>query len=204
MNTKSNSKISSEFFEEIYAKASGSERSIPWQSGTHRSVREYPKHKFWPKEIETILVVGCGLGDDAEYLSKLGYKVSASDASQTAIRWAKKRYPESKVNFFVDDLSSENEVRPRDFDLVIEVRVLQSISKAFRSEAAKQIVSQIKEQGFFLSVCRRRENLVEDTGPPWALTQKEWKKHTKGLQKVHEEKRNLQFGLFEITSFLKK
>src|SRR6202041_714594 len=37
------------------------------------------------------LVVGCGLGDDAEQLATWGFQTTAFDISQTAIRAAKKR-----------------------------------------------------------------------------------------------------------------
>lgn len=39
------------------------------------------------------VVVGCGLGDDAEALAAAGFAVTAFDVSGSAIAWAKERFP---------------------------------------------------------------------------------------------------------------
>ena len=43
------------------------------------------------------LKIGCGLGDDAEYLTETGMEVTAFDISETAIRWCHERFPDSRV-----------------------------------------------------------------------------------------------------------
>ncbi|MCC5670705.1 class I SAM-dependent methyltransferase [Nostoc sp. CHAB 5784] len=37
------------------------------------------------------LVIGCGLGDDAEAIASLGFEVTAFDISPTAIAWCQER-----------------------------------------------------------------------------------------------------------------
>jgi SAM-dependent methyltransferase len=47
------------------------------------------------------IVVGCGLGADAEYLASLGFDTVGFDISQTAIRLARERFPGSAVRYMV-------------------------------------------------------------------------------------------------------
>ena len=42
---------------------------------------------------------GCGMGDDAIELERLGFVVTAFDVSHTAIKLCKERFPQSKVSF---------------------------------------------------------------------------------------------------------
>ena len=50
------------------------------------------------------LVVGCGLGDDAEFIAGLGFSVVAFDISASAIAAAQQRFPQSTVRYRVADL----------------------------------------------------------------------------------------------------
>ena len=45
------------------------------------------------------IVIGCGVGDDAEALSEAGYEVTAFDISPEAILLCKNRYPDTTVNY---------------------------------------------------------------------------------------------------------
>ncbi|NUS40854.1 MAG: methyltransferase domain-containing protein [Terrabacter sp.] len=44
------------------------------------------------------VVVGCGLGADAEYLASLGFDTVAFDVAPTAVRVAQERHPDSAVD----------------------------------------------------------------------------------------------------------
>src|SRR5215472_10485502 len=50
------------------------------------------------------LVVGCGLGDDAEELARLGMQVVAFDVASAAVESARRRFPASTVRYEVADL----------------------------------------------------------------------------------------------------
>jgi hypothetical protein len=49
------------------------------------------------------LKVGAGLGDDAEELARRGLAVTAFDVAPTAIERARRRFPESGVDYVVAD-----------------------------------------------------------------------------------------------------
>jgi 2-polyprenyl-3-methyl-5-hydroxy-6-metoxy-1,4-benzoquinol methylase len=50
------------------------------------------------------LKVGAGLGDDAEELARRGLAVTAFDIAPTAVAWAKRRFPDSQVDYVVADV----------------------------------------------------------------------------------------------------
>ena len=50
------------------------------------------------------IVIGCGLGDDAQALHEAGFEVTAIDFSPEAIKWAKARFGENAIDFRVADL----------------------------------------------------------------------------------------------------
>ena len=93
-----------EWFEQLYREANGDSASIPWAD-----LRPNPNLVEWLDRSNTngsgkrALVVGCGLGDDAEILSSLGFEVVAFDISATCIDWCHQRYPQSAVTYVVED-----------------------------------------------------------------------------------------------------
>src|ERR1700724_1465540 len=76
-------------FEEIYVQAGQDFTAVPWAA-----LAPHPA-----------LVVGCGLGDDAEEAARRGYQVTAFDLSPTAIGHCRDRFPGSAVDYQVADLS---------------------------------------------------------------------------------------------------
>jgi SAM-dependent methyltransferase len=50
------------------------------------------------------VVVGCGLGADAEYIASRGFQTVVFDISETAIRIARRRFPRSAVHYVAADL----------------------------------------------------------------------------------------------------
>ena len=109
-------KISKEFiekgdykgwFEALYSKAQKGDAIIPWAD-----MKPNPNLVQWLDNFDTnlinknmnVLKIGCGLGDDAEELSRRGYCVTAFDISKTAIKICNKRFPDSKVNYIIKDL----------------------------------------------------------------------------------------------------
>ena len=73
------------WFEPLYAAASAGEGSVPWDRGAPRALLVEWAESRRPQG-RTALVVGCGLGFDAEYVSGLGFATVAFDVSATATR----------------------------------------------------------------------------------------------------------------------
>jgi len=78
------------------------------------------------------IVIGCGVGDDAEALSTFGYKVTAFDISQEAIKLCKNRYPESSVEYLVANLFDYPKVWRESFDVVYECNTIQVLPGKYR------------------------------------------------------------------------
>ena len=85
------------------------------------------------------LVIGCGLGDDAEWLSAIGFEVTAFDISESSIQWCKERFPSTDVDYIVADLLNPPPKWLNQYDLVVEIHILQAIPEEVRDPAASQI-----------------------------------------------------------------
>src|SRR5437870_3924377 len=76
------------WFETLYRGAAGQAGVIPWADLTPN-----PHLVGWLGSAALTpgraLVIGCGLGDDAELLASRGWSVVAFDISAEAIRWAR-------------------------------------------------------------------------------------------------------------------
>ncbi|NEU84709.1 class I SAM-dependent methyltransferase, partial [Nostoc sp. UIC 10630] len=95
----------SAWFEVLYAEAQGDTTHIPWAKlAPHPYLQDWlTNHQPFASQ-QKALVIGCGLGDDAEALANLGFEVTAFDISPTAIAWCQERFPNSTVNYVVADL----------------------------------------------------------------------------------------------------
>lgn len=157
-----------DWFEELYASANGDEYWIPWSNGEpHHFLTE------WASTIKSrgrALVVGCGLGEDAAYLSRKGWNVTAFDISPSAIQWAKKIYSSENIDWQVADLLSLPEEWIGLFDLVVEVHILQAIPESIRILAAPNMAPLLALSGQLVCIGRLNEKEEEYEGPPWPLS----------------------------------
>jgi 2-polyprenyl-3-methyl-5-hydroxy-6-metoxy-1,4-benzoquinol methylase len=178
------------WFETLYAEANRNADAIPWADrGVNYWLSDWIEKSQLVVRDRWVLVVGCGLGDDAEYLANLGAKVTAFDLSQTAIEWCHQRFPNSQVNYQATDLFTAPADWHHKFDLVIEIYTIQAIPASIRSQAIDCISDFIAPNGKLLVVCRGRnpEDSVGDL-PPFALTQTELNRFTdRGLTQVSIE-----------------
>src|ERR1700744_850266 len=134
-------------FETIYARAGDDLAGIPWAS-----LRPMPALVAWldrqpPPAGQTALVVACGLGDDAEEVSRRGYRVTAFDLVPAAIAHCRDRFPDSAAEDQVADVFALPEAWQHAFDLVGEVRTLQSRPVAERPAAAASIAGPVAPGG---------------------------------------------------------
>jgi SAM-dependent methyltransferase len=119
------------------------------------------------------LVVGCGLGDDAEYMAEQGGHVTAFDLSETAIQWCHRRFPQSDVRYVAANLLAPPAEWTRHFDVIFEANTLQAMPADLRVAGMRCIAQFLKPGGRLLVVCRGREPDDPLEGPPWPLVRTE-------------------------------
>ena len=159
------------WFEALYAEADGAAERIPWAD-----LVPNPHFVSWMDENDArsegrrALVVGCGLGDDAELLTARGFDVTAFDISAKAIDCCKRRYPNSKVDYVVADLFELPAEWREAFHLVLEVNTLQVLPSELRPAAIYAMVNCVTRSGALLVIARGREPNDDPGSMPWPLT----------------------------------
>ena len=163
------------WFEELYSQAQGEAGQIPWAKLT---VNPHLASWIAKNNVEgkgkKALVVGCGLGDDAEALSDIGFEVTGFDISASAIAWCKQRFPDTSVNYVVSDALKPEAAWKESFDFILESYTLQAVPQSVRQPIMSTIAFYLAPGGMLLIICRGRD-IEEDAGtsPPWALTKEE-------------------------------
>jgi ubiquinone/menaquinone biosynthesis C-methylase UbiE len=175
------------WFDAFYAEAGGDESAIPWANLTPN-----PQLEHWLRdkngEGQTALVIGCGLGDDAEAVAVRGFAVTSFDISLQAIAWCKRRFPNSQVNYVVADLLVPPSEWQGTFDLVVEINTLQVLPEDLRTAAMKSAANFLAESGDLLVIARAREPEEDRGAMPWPLTRAELAEfESLGLTQVHFE-----------------
>jgi SAM-dependent methyltransferase len=158
------------WFEALYAEAEGDAEQIPWADlAPNPHLISWLDENHAQVEGRRALVVGCGLGDDAESLAARGFDVTAFDISAAAIDWCRRRYADSKVNYVAADLFElESEWREA-FHLVVEVNTLQVLPPELRPAAISSMVNCVTPDGYLLVIARGREPNDEPGSMPWPL-----------------------------------
>ena len=174
------------WFEELYAQAKGDSRAIPWANLTvNPNLAQWLDKHSIPGNQEKALVIGSGLGDDAEALSQIGFAVTAFDIAPSAIAWSQKRFPTSKVNYVVADALTFEPTWENRFDFILESYTLQSVPDDIRQQIIKNITKYLKPKGTLLVICRGREITEEANDLPYPLTKEELTLFDKlGLNKI--------------------
>lgn len=172
-------------FEEIYARAGSDFDAIPWASGAaHPALVAWLDRHRGPSGLAA-LVIGSGLGDDAEELGRRGYRVTAFDLSPTAIEQCQQRFPGSLVDYQVADLFALPDAWNDAFDLVVEIRTLQSLPPARRADAAAAIASTARPGGWLFVRSLAHDEHEPPTSRPWPLTRRDLRAFTDaGLREV--------------------
>jgi hypothetical protein len=160
------------WFETLYAEGDAGVVSMPWdREEPHPLLREWIEAPGRQRR-GTAVVVGCGLGADAEYLAGQGFVTSAFDLSETALRVARSRHPDSAVDYCRADLLALPGSWADGFDLVVEIFTLQAIPDPPRTEAAVGVRSLVAQGGTLLAVQFRHDGSEPaDVGPPFPQTE---------------------------------
>lgn len=163
-----------DWFDVLYREADGNDKLVPWvdDNPNPNLVSWLDREQFSVRGKRT-LVVGCGLGQDAEELARRGGKVVAFDISPTAIEWARKRHPSSTVDYRCADLFSPPADVQSAFDFVFEAYTVQALPPEIRERAAKAVASFVARGGELLVVCRARDEADDPGTMPWPLTERE-------------------------------
>jgi SAM-dependent methyltransferase len=179
------------WFEHRYVAAEQGEATIPWDRGAPNDLLA-----SWTDGLDgaglSAIVVGCGFGQDAELVAGLGYDTVAFDASATAIRGARDRFPASKVSYLTADLLNLPAGWHGSFDLVVEIRTVQSLPVHLREDAVARIGELVAPGGtLFVVAGLRDDDEPLDDGPPWLLTRAEvtsFASETLALQDIDSSK----------------
>ena len=159
------------WFETLYAEAAGDAARVPWADfRPDPFAMQWLDAAHWDPQGEPALVVGCGLGDDAEALALRGFTVAAFDVAPTAVAWCRERFPDSRVNYQTADLFSLPEAWREAFALVLEINTLQALPAAARARAFAPLASTLRPDGVLLVIARGRDEGPEPDGPPWPLS----------------------------------
>ena len=159
------------WFDELYAAGSAGEVSMPWdRTAPQVDLRAWAERERLDGSGRRAVVVGCGLGADAEFLSSLGFATTAFDISPTAVGVARDRNPGSGVDYRVADLLALPEEWRGSFDLVVEIFTLQALPDPPRERAADAVTGLVAPGGTLLAVAFRYAGSDGgEVGPPFPL-----------------------------------
>jgi len=174
------------WFEALYSQAAGDSSIIPWADlKVNPGLEEWITRSRIRGEGMKALKVGCGLGDDAERLAKLGFEVTAFDIAPSAVEWCKKRFPGLRVSYLVRDLFHAPQEWKGAFDFVLESYTLQVLTENLRRPAIECISRFVAPGGTLLVIARGREITDPPGEMPWPLIRDELKGfEAQGLKEV--------------------
>jgi SAM-dependent methyltransferase len=162
------------WFELLYKEAEQGQNVVPWADrGANPGLLDFWGVNPQPTQEKKALVIACGLGDDAVQLAAWGFDTTAFDISETAIRMARQRFPESKVTYAVADLFHPPSEWEQKFDFVFEANTVQALPLTLRAQAIQKITSFVRPGGKLLTLVRGREENEPLGDLPWPLTRAE-------------------------------
>jgi 2-polyprenyl-3-methyl-5-hydroxy-6-metoxy-1,4-benzoquinol methylase len=161
------------WFNSIYTDAEGDYNRVFWAD-----LEPSPYLLEWLDKCSSLqnkkaIAIGCGVGDDAEAMSVAGYEVTAFDISPEAIKLCKNRYPNSKVNYLVENLFNYPKEWAESFDLVYECNTIQVLPGKYRIQARNAIFSLMAKDAHLLVSCRSRLKGQQENDIPQPLDKDE-------------------------------
>jgi len=164
-----------EFFDGLYVAAGGGGEPLPWDRGgaPQQLLAEWAADRGLRGPGGTgkrAVVVGCGLGGDAEFLARLGFAVVGFDFSAPAIEAARALNPTSTVDYEVADLLALPEGWLAGFDLVVESLTVQSLPRSIRPRVIAAVRSLAAPGGTVLVISSQQGVRTETEIGPWPLS----------------------------------
>ena len=162
------------WFETLYTQAQGNEQAVHWADmEVNPNLVGWLDRRSIGGKGKLALLVGCGLGDDAEELARRGFEVVAFDIAPTAIVWCRQRFLQSSVEYVVADVFDPPQGWRGSFDFVLEAYTLQVLPAEVRSRAMTRIVGLLAQGGTLLVICRGRFPEEPPGNLPWPLSTEE-------------------------------
>lgn len=170
------------WFEHLYAAAANGKAILPWDRGApHPLLMEWAQllpqdgHRSAPGSVpnRSAMVVGAGLGEDAEFIATFGFVTVAFDIADSAIEAARRRFPGSNVRYLTADLLEPPPRWHRAFDLVIEIFTVQSLPVPYHPQVIRNVAELVAPGGTLLVIAAGRVKGDTMEGPPWPLTRSE-------------------------------
>lgn len=162
------------WFEALYREAEGGETVVPWVDRTpNLHLVAFAKAHPLEGAGKRALVIGSGLGDDAEQFATWGFETTAFDISRTAIEACQKRFPTSSAEYVAADLLAPPATWSRHFDFVFEAYTFQVLPPELRRVAIKKTAEFLRPGGMLMVVARGREEADPEGKMPWPLTRAE-------------------------------
>jgi len=177
------------WFEILYQEGQAGKSTVPWAN-----LCPNPRLlDFWnthPQQTagKRALTIGSGLGDDAEQLAAWGFRTTAFDISETAIRASRKRFPKTGVEYVAANLLEPPSPWRHSFHFVFEANTLQVLPASLRPRAIENIAGFLRPGGRLLLIARGREPSDPEGQMPWPLTRAELSAFTAvGLEELSFE-----------------
>ncbi|MFT5660340.1 MAG: 2-polyprenyl-3-methyl-5-hydroxy-6-metoxy-1,4-benzoquinol methylase [Sulfurimonas sp.] len=162
------------WFNSIYTDAMGDHNNVFWADlAPSPYLLQWLENSPQKAQNKKAIVIGCGVGDDAEALSAFGYDVTAFDIAPEAIKLCKQRYPQTKVDYIVADLFSYPTFWSENFDLVYECNTIQVLPGKYRILARDKMISFLKPDAYILVSCRSRLSGKQEDAIPLPLDRDE-------------------------------
>ncbi|HEY6739594.1 MAG TPA: methyltransferase domain-containing protein [Actinopolymorphaceae bacterium] len=162
------------WFELLYSAAEDGEAGVPWDRGEpHPLLVSWMEDRAPAPDGRNAVVVGSGLGEDAEFVSRQGWETVAFDVSESAVRGARRRFPRTTVDYRVADLFALPPSWQGAFDLVVENMTVQSLPPDLHLEAIARIRGLPAPGGTLLVIGMVGDPDRPADGPPWPLTRPE-------------------------------
>lgn len=163
-----------DWFEQLYVASEAQGSRVPWDRGAaHRHLVSWAKRGQVEGDGRRAVVVGCGFGDDADFVAALGFETTGFDIAPSAIRLAQRRFPESSVTYVVADLFDLDPAWTGAFDLVVENQTVQALPGDYRFRAINAVSSLVAPQGTLIVLAFRARDNNMVAGPPWPLTRED-------------------------------
>ncbi len=162
------------WFEQLYSESIRDAFDISWVDlAPNPYLVEWAARAFVEPPRGRALVVGCGYGDDAEFVASLGFEVTAFDIAPSAVARSRERFPSSSVEYVVADILRPPPDWEGAFDFVFEAYTVQVLPDAARLVAAASVGRMVGPGGRLLVVARSRKDSDPKGSMPWPLTRDE-------------------------------